>query len=133
MWLPLMRLLLGTWLATQACALTGNPTCDPLVRRLALNPLNHPSQGIPDLSKSSFLICQRVTILKGTYSFVAFAPYGGKTHTDKSINRITTISQTGSHRTLQESTSLSVCTVHNLQFQLYLSLSRKGTEEKANG
>ena len=23
-WLPLMRLLLGTWPATQACALTGN-------------------------------------------------------------------------------------------------------------
>ena len=30
---------------TQACALTGNPTSNPLVRRPALNPLNHSSQG----------------------------------------------------------------------------------------
>ena len=26
MWLPLSRPLLGTWPATQVCALTGNPT-----------------------------------------------------------------------------------------------------------
>ena len=32
-------------LATQACALTGNWTSDPLVLRLALNPLSHTSQG----------------------------------------------------------------------------------------
>ena len=31
----------GPW----ACALTGNQTSDPLVRRLALNPLSHTSQG----------------------------------------------------------------------------------------
>ena len=30
---------------TQACALTGNQTCDPLVCRLALNPSSHTSQG----------------------------------------------------------------------------------------
>ena len=30
-WLPLMWPLLGTWPATQACALTGNQTRDPLV------------------------------------------------------------------------------------------------------
>ena len=36
---------LGTWPATQACALTGNQTGDPLVRRLVLNPLSHPNQG----------------------------------------------------------------------------------------
>ena len=36
--------LLGTWPTTQACALTGNRTSYPLVRRLALNPLNHISQ-----------------------------------------------------------------------------------------
>ena len=29
----------------QACALTGNPTSDPLVHRPALNPLNHTNQG----------------------------------------------------------------------------------------
>ena len=44
-WLPLMNPLLGTWPATQACALTGNRTGNPLVHRLALNPLNHTSQG----------------------------------------------------------------------------------------
>ena len=45
-WLPLIRPLLGTWPATQACALTGNRTGDPLVHRLALNPLSHTSQGL---------------------------------------------------------------------------------------
>ena len=45
MWLPLVRLLLGTWPTTQACASTVNPTRDPLVRRLVLNPLSHTSQG----------------------------------------------------------------------------------------
>ena len=40
-WLPLVHLLLGTWHETQACALTGNQPCDPLVRRLVLNPLSH--------------------------------------------------------------------------------------------
>ena len=44
-WLPLVCPLLGTWPATQACALTGNGTSDPLVRRLVLNPLSHTSQG----------------------------------------------------------------------------------------
>ena len=44
-WLPHARPLLGTWPATQACALTGNRTSDPLVHRLTLNPLNHTSQG----------------------------------------------------------------------------------------
>ena len=34
-----------TWPATQACALTGKGTGDPLVLRPALNPLSHTSQG----------------------------------------------------------------------------------------
>ena len=37
--------LLGTWSTTQACALMGKPADDPLVRRMALNPLSHTSQG----------------------------------------------------------------------------------------
>ena len=45
MWLPLMWPPLGTWPATQACALSGSPTGDPLVYRWALNPLSHTSQG----------------------------------------------------------------------------------------
>ena len=44
-WLPLTCTLLGTWPKTQACALTGNRTGDPLVHRLALNLLSHTSQG----------------------------------------------------------------------------------------
>ena len=44
-WLPLACSLLRTWPATQACALTGNPSGDPLVRRVALNPQSHTSQG----------------------------------------------------------------------------------------
>ena len=45
MWLPLTRPLLGTWPATEACALTGNRSSDPLVHRPVLNPLSHTSQG----------------------------------------------------------------------------------------
>ena len=44
-WLPHTRPLLGTWPATQACALTGNPTGNLSVPRPALNPLSHASQG----------------------------------------------------------------------------------------
>ena len=47
-WLPLMRPLLGTQPETQACALTGNQTGDPLVHRPALNPLSYTSQGLND-------------------------------------------------------------------------------------
>ena len=46
MWLPLTCPLLGTWTATQACALIGNPTSNALVRRPALNPLSYTSQGL---------------------------------------------------------------------------------------
>ena len=42
-WLPLVHLLLGTWPTTQACALIGNGTGDPLVPGLALNLLSHTS------------------------------------------------------------------------------------------
>ena len=45
MWLPLAHPLPGTWPATQACALTGNHTGDPLVRTLELNSLSSTSQG----------------------------------------------------------------------------------------
>ena len=40
-----MHPLLGPLPATQACALTGNQTDDPLVHRPALNPLSYTSQG----------------------------------------------------------------------------------------
>ena len=44
-WLPLTHPLLGTWPATQASALTGNGTGDPLVHRPMLHLLSHTSQG----------------------------------------------------------------------------------------
>ena len=43
--LLLMSPQLGTWPAVQACALNGNRPSDSLVHRLALNSLNHTSQG----------------------------------------------------------------------------------------
>ena len=53
-WLPLAHPLLGTWPATQACALTGNRTVDPLVSRPALNPLSHTSQDWTLFGKSNY-------------------------------------------------------------------------------
>ena len=44
-WLALMLPLLGIWPTTQACALTGNWTSNPLICRTALNLLSHTSQG----------------------------------------------------------------------------------------
>ena len=43
-WLSLASPLLGTWPATQACALTGTQTSNPLVLRPALNPLSYTIQ-----------------------------------------------------------------------------------------
>ena len=45
MWLPPACALVGSWPATQACALNGNRTSDPLVCGPAFNPLSHTSQG----------------------------------------------------------------------------------------
>ena len=44
-WLPLACPQLGTWPTTQACALSGNPTCNFLVHRPVLSPLSHIRQG----------------------------------------------------------------------------------------
>ena len=43
--LPLTHSQVGTWPATQACAVAGNQTGNLLVHRLVLNPLSHTSQG----------------------------------------------------------------------------------------
>ena len=51
-WLPLTWPPLETWPATQACALAGNQTSDPLVCRPALNPLSHTSQGFTSFNRS---------------------------------------------------------------------------------
>ena len=52
-WLPLKRAPLGTWPATQAGALAGNWTGDPLVCRTLLCPLSHISQGEFNVFESS--------------------------------------------------------------------------------
>ena len=52
-WLPLTCPLLGTWPTTQAGALIGNRTGDPLVHRPALNPLSYTSQGWTEVFKKS--------------------------------------------------------------------------------
>ena len=49
-WLFLVWPLRGSWPATQACALIENQTSDPLVCRLALDPLSHTSQGPSPIS-----------------------------------------------------------------------------------
>ena len=66
----LVRPLLGTWPATQGCALTGNRTGDPLVFRPALNPLSHTSQGYFSIFKLSLFLCvhQRQSLI----NFAAF-------------------------------------------------------------
>ena len=61
-WLPLTWPPLGTWPATQACALIGNRTSYPLVHRPTLNPLSHTSQGwrmllLDWLIKRHYLVC----------------------------------------------------------------------------
>ena len=43
--LPLAHPQLGTWPATQPCALTGNQPRDLSVGRMVLNPQSHTSQG----------------------------------------------------------------------------------------
>ena len=56
--LPLACPQPDTWPTTQACAPTGNRTCVPLVRRrLALNPLNHTSQGMIIYTFLTLLYC----------------------------------------------------------------------------
>ena len=53
-WLPLTCPLLGTWPATQACALTGNWISDSFVSRLALNPLSTPARALRIFFNTSF-------------------------------------------------------------------------------
>ena len=72
-----MRPLLGTWPATQAYALTGTRSGDPLVQRPALNPLSHTNQGpkSPCISKAmcifniSQILCELITGLYSTRRF----------------------------------------------------------------
>ena len=68
-WLLLTCPPLGTWPTTQACALTGNWTSNPLVHRPALNPLSHTRQG------GMFLItCIKNPILKKYFTILSIIP-----------------------------------------------------------
>ena len=62
-WLLLTCPQLGTWPATQACALTGNRTGDPLVDRLALTPLSHANQGVRILSRKRDLFHTSMVVM----------------------------------------------------------------------
>ena len=55
-WLPLVCPLLGTWSATQACALTGNRISNLLVCRMAINPLSYTSQATTAFSSNHLLM-----------------------------------------------------------------------------
>ena len=56
-WLAFTCPLLGTRPTTQACALTGNRTGNPLVHRPAINPLSYTSQGnFYDTLKMNFML-----------------------------------------------------------------------------
>ena len=62
-WLPLAYSQLGTWPATQACALTGNQTSNLSVCRRALSPLSHTTQGPSWHSSSSWdLLVRKVEV-----------------------------------------------------------------------
>ena len=56
-WLSLTHPLLGIWPATQACALTGNWTSNPLVRRPVLNPQSHNNQGLIRHLLDHYILC----------------------------------------------------------------------------
>ena len=56
----------GTWPTTQACGLTGNRTSDPVLYRLALNPLSHTSQGYKHFFNE---VCNPGEKYKGSCSF----------------------------------------------------------------
>ena len=80
-WLPLAHPHLGTWPTTQACALIGNRTSDPLVHRPTLNPLNHTSQGMmlfvfeifTKIKNLSFFLFEIDTVTLGSINMNVFA------------------------------------------------------------
>ena len=70
-WLPFMRPHRGIWPTTQACALTGTRTGDPVVCRLTLNPLSHASQGaVQDFLKHIFAIWGELRSTKTSLRFI---------------------------------------------------------------
>ena len=62
-----------TWPATQACALTGNRTGNPLIHRLALIPLNRTSQGSSGVFELSISLKHLALQFKSQTTFPAFS------------------------------------------------------------
>ena len=61
---------LGSWPATQECALTGNRTGDLSVHRLVLNPLSHTSQDQNMFNIIIFLLKKYICIRLYTFTWV---------------------------------------------------------------
>ena len=63
--------------ATQACALNGNPSRDPLICRLVLNPLSHTCQGSISISDETLedLLSQFVAKLYHSLGILTLAFY----------------------------------------------------------
>ena len=66
---------LGTWPATQACALTGNRTGDLLVHRPALNPLSDTSQGSLFLTTNIFQQASIISKQRGKMNWQCTKPH----------------------------------------------------------
>ena len=136
MWVPLARPLLGTWPATQACALTGNQTSDPLVHRPALSPLSHTSRGqeaflnvVFSLGPSMVVRIVRVLILSTSFVIQKNAKNTLRTSERSSASSVTptlntrAANTTGCHMnilTVSSGLLLSSCTHGDFEFMLRL-------------
>ena len=84
-WLSLTHPQLGTWPATQACALSGNWTSDLLVHRSALNPLNQTSQGWRFFCLFVFLIYSHLFNNPNDYSLFVHSTNTKQTKVQKAL------------------------------------------------
>ena len=78
MWLPLAHPVLGACPVTQARALTGSQTCDPLVHRPALHPLSHSRQGAGWFLELVAAVCLALYAcppIKGFIRIFSFSPH----------------------------------------------------------
>ena len=75
-WLPLACPQLGTRPTTEACALTGNQTNNPLVCRPAHNPLSHTSQGYELVQSFAIIPVQMLPSLSTTFDFSVIGQIG---------------------------------------------------------
>ena len=74
-WLPIASLLLETWPATQACALTGNQTGNPLVLRPAFNLQSHPARAVSLQNETHSYTDSSVTFLDTYLNELKICPH----------------------------------------------------------